>query len=177
MEEEFRGKDKAEPVLEEERHNIEFSNDADVDKVVDQIVNEESDKLLQAEDEARERKFTPPKKTFKQKIKHIFVAWWSNRRFRYGTIFGLLIAIIIASFVPYTRYGILNLAGVRVRASINIVDVVSGRPLKNIPVNLQGHEQRTNDDGYVEFSGLKQGSTLLKDDKRGYAPFEKNITL
>ena len=160
-----------------EATKIEFQNDPDIDKAVDQIVNEESDELLEAQDKAKE--FIPPteKQTFFGRIKSLVKAWWQNKRLRYITIFSALLLLIISIFVPFTRYGILNLAGVRVSSSMTVVDSGTGLPLKNITVQLQGQEQKSNEDGYVEFSGLKQGESLLKIDKRGYAKLDKIITL
>ncbi len=150
-----------------------------IDEVVDSIVREDSDKVIRAEDEARARQFAPPveNRSLVGKIKHIFSAWWHHKRLRYGTLFGLLLILIIAAFIPFTRYGMLNLAGVRVSSSMKIVDSVSGLPLKNIPVVLQNKEARSDDTGNISFSGLKLGDSILKVDKRGYAPLEKHIIL
>lgn len=160
-------------------HELEFNNDASIDEAVDKIVNEEGDELLAVEDKIRGGEFAPPvKKTgFRAKIRSICSKWWNNKRLRYGTIIGLVLLVIIAMFVPVTRYGILNTAGVRVSSSMTVVDSKTGLPLKNIPVKLQGQEQKSDDDGYVSFSKLKQGKTRLVVDKRGYATLEKDITL
>ena len=160
-------------------HELEFINDASIDEAVDKIVNEEGDELLAVEDKIRGGEFAPPpKKTgFRAKLKSLAVKWWNNKRLRYGTFIGVALLIIVAMFVPVTRYGILNTVGVRVRSSMTIVDSKTGLPLKNIPVKLQGQEQKSNDDGYVSFSKLKQGKTNLVIDKRGYAVLDKNITL
>lgn len=160
-------------------HELEFNNDASIDEAVDKIVNEEGDQLLAVEDKIRSGEFAPPvKKTgFREKLKSFCSRWWNNKRLRYGTFIGLVLLLIIAMFVPTTRYGILNTFGVRVRSSMTIVDSKTGLPLKNIPVKIQGQEQKSDDDGYVSFSKLKQGKTNLVIDKRGYAVIDKNITL
>jgi hypothetical protein len=160
-----------------EATKIEFQNDPDIDKAVDQIVNEESDELLEAQDKAKEFIPPPEKQTFFVKIKYLVKAWWHNKRLRYLSIFSALLLLIISMFVPFTRYGILNLAGVRVSSSMTVIDSGTGLPLKNITIQLQGQEQKSNEEGYVEFSGLKQGESLLKVDKRGYAKLDKIITL
>ena len=153
--------------------------DSDVDKVVDQIVNEESDELLEAQDRELERDFTPPteNRSKLEKIKGLIRAWWDNKRLRYITLAGTAVFLITMMFVPVTRYGIMNLFGVRVSTNMTIVDSTTGLPLKNIPVKLQGQEVKSNEDGYVSFEHLKQGRTILKVDKRGYTLFEKPITL
>lgn len=154
------------------------SEPEDISEAVDSIVREESDVVIKAEDDARLR-FNPPdqKKSLVSRFKILVVSWWQNKRLRYSTIGAFLAAVIIALFIPYSRYTLLNIAGVRVKSSLVVIDVVSGRPLKNIQVSLQGKESRSDGDGNVSFTSLKQGNTVLKIDKRGYAPFEKNITL
>lgn len=160
-------------------HELEFNNDASIDEAVDKIVNEEGDELLAVEDKIRGVEFAPPvKKTgFGAKIKSLGAKWWNNKRLRYGTLIGLVLLVIIAMFVPVTRYGILNTAGVRVSSSMTVVDSITGLPLKNIPVKIQGQEQKSDEEGYVSFSKLKQGKTNIVIDKRGYALLDKNITL
>ncbi|HMT18450.1 MAG TPA: DUF5050 domain-containing protein [Candidatus Saccharibacteria bacterium] len=150
-----------------------------IDAEVDEIIVEEADKLMRAEDRARELQFAPPKRkrSLKVWLGAIWTVWWTNTRLRNTTLIGIFLLILVAVFVPYTRYGILNSAGVRVSASTVVVDSQSGRPLKNIPVTLQGKQQRTNDDGYAHFDGLKLGSSQLKIEKKGFAPYEKSITL
>lgn len=164
---------------EKDSNEVEFTNDPDVDEAVDKIVNEESDKLLEAEDEAKEREFSPPvqKKSLKTKLKNLVIAWWSNKRLRYSTFAGLALLFIIAIFVPFTRYGMLNLAGVRVSSSMVVLDSKTGLPLENIPVKLRNKEARTNEEGYVSFNELKQGPSAVIIEKRGYAKYEKLITL
>lgn len=160
-------------------HELEFNNDASIDEAVDKIVNEEGDELLAVEDKIRGGEFAPPpqKTGFKEKIKSVCSSWWNNKRLRYGTFIAIALLLITAMFVPVTRYGILNLAGVRVSSSMTVVDSKTGLPLKNIPVKMQGQEQKSDDDGYVSFSKLKQGKTSLVIDKRGYAVLDKKITL
>ncbi len=160
-------------------HELEFNNDASIDEAVDKIVNEEGDELLAVEDKIRGGEFAPPvKKTgFGAKIKSLGAKWWNNKRLRYGTLIGLVLLVIITMFVPVTRYGILNTAGVRVSSSMTVVDSITGLPLKNIPVKIQGQEQKSDEEGYVSFSKLKQGKTNIVIDKRGYALLDKNITL
>jgi hypothetical protein len=150
-----------------------------MDDVVDEIVTEEADKLISIEDRARARSFDPPttKKNIRQHIAQFFSTWWQNTRLRYGTLIGLFIIFVASILIPFSRYAILNTFGIRVSASMVVVDSESGLPLKNIPVQLQGLEARTNDDGYVAFEGLKQGSTTIKINKLGFAPYEKNVTL
>jgi len=152
---------------------------ADTDDVVDEVVKEEGDRLLKSEDEALERQFEPPKgsKSLKSRLKNAVVFWWEHKKLRYLTFFVLFLAITAVAFVPPARYLVLNTAGVRVRSSMNIVDSQTGLPLKNIPVSLQGQQQRSDDEGYIEFSDLKLGNALLIVEKPGYAKYEKDLVL
>jgi hypothetical protein len=165
--------------MDEKSHNVEFDNDPEVDKAVDKIVNEESDELMASQDKERENQFAPPKvkKSFFDKVKALYHTWWNNKLVRNLTlvILGLLFVLLI--FLPFTRYGILNLAGVRVESSLTVVDSNTGLPLKNIPVTLQDKLLRSDDEGKVVFSGLKLGRSKLVIDKIGYAKYEKNLTL
>jgi hypothetical protein len=150
-----------------------------MDKEVEAIIGSESDRLMAVEDAARERQFAPPeqKKSLKAKLKQLAITWWQNKRLRNGTFIGLFFVVVAAMFIPMSRYFILNTVGVRVSASMVVVDSESGRPLKNIPVKLQGKEARTNDDGYVVFERMKQGRTAVIIDKIGFAPYKRDVTL
>ncbi len=150
-----------------------------VDDAVDEIVAEEADRLMQVEDAVRSHDFAPPpqKKTFWSAFKRAVSAWWGNTRLRNATLIGLFLVLVAGALIPYSRYFLLNTAGVRVRASLTVVDSESGRPLKNILVNLQGKESRTNDEGFVNFDSLKQGTSRLNIERKGFASLEKNVTL
>jgi Tol biopolymer transport system component len=151
-----------------------------IDDAVDEIVAEDADKLMQVEDAVRTRQFMPPtveKRTLFGRIKHFFRAWWQNTRLRNATLITFFLISVAVVLVPFSRYMLLNAVGIRVQASMTIVDSESGRPLKNILVSLQGYEARTNDDGYVSFMELKQGNSTFKVDRKGFAPLEKTLTL
>jgi hypothetical protein len=159
-------------------HEVEFRNDVDIDKVVDEIVNEDSDKLLAVEDAVRDNQYgrkPEQKKGILRKVKSVFWAWWNNKKLRYRTIIGLFILLIVGMLIPPTRYAILNTAGVRVKASMVVVDSDTGLPLKNIPVKVQDKEVRSDEDGTVTFENIKQGSTKIIVDKKGYAKYEKKV--
>ena len=151
----------------------------EVDAAVDQVVRDESDRLLKSDDEKLERQFEPPKrkKTWKERLIAAAQFWWEHKTLRYGTLFGLFILLAASVLFPAPRYFILNTAGVRVESSMSIVDSQTGLPLGNIQVSLQGQELRSNDDGFVQFSDLKLGSSKLVVDRRGYAPYEKDLVL
>jgi hypothetical protein len=161
-----------------EKEKDNFKPDPEVDAAVDEIVRSESDESIAIADAkiaALEEKKS--KITFRQKIKNVLSAWWNNVPVRYGSIAAFLFLIIAVTLLPATRYGILNLTGVRVSSSMIVVDSQTRLPLKNINVQLQNQEAKTNDDGEVSFSGLKLGNSDLKIIKRGYADKNEEIVL
>jgi hypothetical protein len=154
-------------------------DDQDTADAVEEIVAEESDKVLEAEDKEKEALSAPkePKQGLKAKVKSLLKKWWANPLARYGFISGSVLLIILIALIPVTRYSLLNLAGVRVKASMTVVDKKSERPLANISVSLGDKVQKTNEEGYIEFSDLKLGKSKLKIERRGFATQERDLTL
>jgi len=149
------------------------------DEAVDEVVRDESDRLLRSDDDKLKSQFEPPqtKKTIMGKIGGAVAYWWRIKKLRYGTLALLFIGMSAAAFVPTTRYTVLNAVGVRVVTSMSIVDSQTGLPLQNIPVTLQGRESKSNADGYVEFSDLRLGAAKLVVSRLGYADLEKKLVL
>ncbi len=152
---------------------------AEEDAVVDEVVREESDRLLKSDDDALKRQFEPPKenKTIKSQLKKAVRWWWDHKLLRNATFLAIFLSVAASVLLPSPRYFLLNAAGIRVRSSMTIVDSQTGLPLKNIPVNIQGQEKRSGDDGSVSFENLKVGSSTLNVEKLGYAKFEKKLVL
>lgn len=155
-----------------------FASDPEIDAAVDDIVRSESDETI-AETDAKlvALEHAKEKKTFVQKIKDGFRAWWENRPARYGVLAGLVVLFIVISLLPVTRYAVLNFVGVRVSSSMIIIDGQTRLPLKNINVQLQNQTASTSDDGQVSFSDLKLGKSNLSITKRGYAEDKRVIVL
>ncbi len=166
--------EEAEEKYDEETKSDAFKPDSDVDAAVDEIVRAESDKLLDDDDK---KKLDVPKKSFKTKIKELLAVWWDNKPVRYGSFVGLGLLLIGTLLLPASRYGILNLVGVRVSSSMNVIDSQTRLPLKNIAVKLQGKSSITDSDGHVSFQGLKLGKSQLDIIKRGYADNSRAIVL
>lgn len=150
----------------------------DLDEVVDEIVNEESDQLLQAQDEELDYQNAPePPTGLKHRLLNALKTWWEVRTLRYGTFVLVFFGFVAFALFPTTRYMALNAVGVRVSVSMSVVDSKTRLPLKNIPVNLQGVEMKSDDEGTVQFSDLKVGKTKLLIDKLGYAEYSKDLVL
>ncbi len=152
-------------------------DDRQIDKAVDDITREESDKILAAEDAKVAKATTPKKISSKQKIKNFFTAWWANKWARWSTIVAVILLIVGCAVWPTTRYFALNTMGIRGSASIRVVDAATGMPLKNVTVAIGSTEVKTNGDGVSSFRQIKLGSQKLIIDRVAFAQVEKNITL
>jgi hypothetical protein len=155
------------------------SDSESIDEAVDEIVIEEADELLAAEDEALESANTPePKKlTMIGKLQEVIKTWWNRPRLRNATLASFAVMFIVLGLLPVTRYAMLNIAGVRVKATITIVDSVTSLPLQNIPVTLRDTTVLSDESGNVIFDNLRLGSTKLVVDRRGYMKVDKPHTV
>jgi len=155
-----------------------FESNPDIDAAVDDIVRSESDEaIIETDAKLAALQLAKEKKTFVQKIKGGFRAWWENRPARYGVLAGLAVLFIVVSLLPVTRYSVLNFFGIRVSSSMTVVDSQTRLPLKNINIQLQNQSAATNEDGQVLFTGLKLGKSDLAITKRGYAEDKRVVVL
>jgi hypothetical protein len=162
----------------ETTHGDVFTQDPEVDAAVDDIVRTESDEsIAQTDAKLSALADSKSKRSFKDKVKGFFGAWWNNKPARYGTIAGLFILFTAIILMPTSRYTVLNLAGVRVKSSMTVVDSETKLPLKNIHVQLQDKYADTDEDGNVAFSDLKLGDSKLLISKAGYADTDKQVVL
>lgn len=153
-------------------------SDPDLDKVVDEIAESDSDKLLKVEDKERAMAAAPPpKKSFGQKVKNFFKAWWGNPKSRNATLVFIVLVIIGLVAYPTTRYFLLNTAGVRAKASVMVLDNSTQQPLKNVTVTVGGQTAATDENGKVQLEKVKLGSTQLVIKKRAFATIDKKIVL
>lgn len=150
----------------------------DLDDAVEDVAKSDSDELLERTDADLENAFKPPvRRSFGQKLKHWLSVWWHNKWARNLSLTGLVIIIAAIAAVPSSRYFLLNLAGVRVSASLNVTDDKTQLPLKNVHVSLAGQNAISDGDGKVSFSGLKLGPAELVLEKRAFAQNKSVITL
>ncbi len=153
-------------------------DDPGIDKTVDEITREESDKVLAAEDAATATKaIGATKPSLKERVKSFFSGWWANKWTRWGTILTIIMLLVGSVAWPTSRYFILNSVGVRSSASIKIIDQSSGLPLKNVTVNLGLLKTKTNGDGLAAFHQIKLGSQELTIERVAFAPVHKQITI
>jgi len=147
----------SEPVKHDETsENSEAPEDPETARAVDDIVAKEGDELLAAED-AKHEPDTTGQRSFGQKLKDFFVAWWRNKKARWITILVILAAIGGAAAVPKVRYGVLNTVGVRAAVTIIAVDDSTQLPLKNVTLSVAGQQATTDINGVARIDHLKLG--------------------
>jgi Tol biopolymer transport system component len=153
------------------------TDDPETDKAVDEIVAEEGDALLAAEDERRELDAWEPKPTPGERLKSFLAFFWKNRVARTTLILLLLAGVAAAAIVPASRYYLLNMAGVRSSASVRVFDQSTRQPLKNVNITIAGRTSQTDIDGYAQLDGLKLGATELSIEKRAFAAQTKRMVV
>ena len=142
---------------------------------VDDITAHESDEVLAAQDAEIAKAFDPNKPNWRQKLKNFVVAWWDNKRARYGTLAGLVLLLVVVAIVPTTRAFALNVVGVRATAQVTVLDNTTQLPLKNVQVSLGGSSAATNQNGQVNLEHVKLGSQTLLIHKIAFADSKKNV--
>jgi hypothetical protein len=151
--------------------------DPALEKVVDEIEHQESDRLLQADDAELEAAFKPQKIKFSTKLKNGWVNWWSNPLRRTATLIIMFLLLVGGAVWPTSRYFVLNNLGVRAKTSLQITDSASNQPIKNATVVIGGVSAQTDDEGKATLDNLKLGKSTLQIKKRAYAEFSKTVVL
>lgn len=161
-----------EPEAEPEEEELpEAEPDEETNKVVDEIIAEESDQVLEAEDREREIAEVPkrPKTGLGTRLRRFF----GNRIVRGIILLLLLGGILAAGVVPTSRYYVLNTAGVRSSTSLLVMDESTQQPLKNVKVTVDGQSGVTGDDGRVSIGGLRMGEQQIKFERHAFAELTK----
>lgn len=156
-------------------HNKPLDDDQETDKIVEDIIKDESDIVIKAHDEKIAQFSAPPKKS--KGLKRFFGAWWHNKLARWLTILIIVGGLAAIFIVPTSRYYILNKIGVRASMTIQVVDAKSGRPVKNVEAKVQGQTVQTNDQGNASFANLLLGPTDMVLAKRSFATEVIPITI
>ncbi len=156
-----------------------LKSDPELDAAVDDIVREESNQALQWDDQLNKADDPGPrglKKVF-QKVRSAIIWWWQFTMLRNISLGVLFLLLITLALIPTTRYSILNSVGVRVSSSLTVIDNQTLLPLKNITVELQDQQQKTDQNGTVYLKDLRLGKSNLKIHRRGYADLQEQIIL
>jgi len=164
----------AEPEAEPEEEELpEAEPDEETNKAVDEIIAEESDQVLEAEDREREVAEVVKPKRPKTGLGTRLRRFFSNRIVRGIILLLLLGSILAAGIVPTSRYYVLNTAGVRSSTSLLVMDESTQQPLKNVKVTIDGQSGVTGDDGRVSIGGLRMGERQIKFERHAFAALTK----
>ncbi|MFZ1324072.1 MAG: hypothetical protein WAQ57_02840 [Candidatus Saccharimonadales bacterium] len=151
-----------------------ISDDPLTVKAVDDIIAEEADKLLEAEDEEREA-FALAQAMPKQR--NFLARALSRPGVRWGLFIVLAAGLLAAGLAPGSRYYALNAAGVRSSLELKVIDTTTQLPLKNVIVSAGGAAAQTDDNGIAKLAGVRLGATKLVIEKRAFSKIEKHITV
>jgi hypothetical protein len=163
--------DEKEPKLEE------TLDDPKTSRAVDDIIAQEGDALLAAEDEKAAQALPPKKSGFLARTKQFFKAWWNNPKLRWSTLIGVALLVLAAFAIPTSRYAIFNAVGLRGQVSLTVLDESTNQPLKNVQVNVAGVTEKTDQDGKVEIKQVKLGATELVIAKRAFAEEKRKMVV
>ncbi len=113
----------------------------------------------------------------KEKRQGLLKRFWHHKKLRNLTLLLILFIILGLAAWPKSRYVALNTAGVRVSATVTVVDEATSRPINNVSVKLSDQQGKTNDDGEVTFHNLRLGDAELVITKRSFGDFSQKVTL
>ncbi|MGF7229576.1 MAG: hypothetical protein ACQR33_06400 [Candidatus Saccharibacteria bacterium] len=142
------------------------------DEAVDEILKEESDTVLDAEDgqadqdDVNDEPETPKKRGF-----------WHRRWLRNIVLLLIFAGIAATAAIPTSRYYVLNKAGVRSSMSLRVIDQSTQLPLKNVHVTLDNQNVATDDKGVARITHLTLGPHNLSIARIAFATIAQKVTL
>lgn len=163
--------------------NSSTMDDEQLEEAISDIVAEDSDKLLEAEDKNNTGDQVPLGSKIASSYKpseskeNIFKRWFKNPISRNITFVILALLIIASLVIPTSRYSVLNLSGVRVSASLKILDDKTSLPLKNVEVSASGKTVKTDDNGEAKLQKVKLGKQDITIKKLAFGEVKKTVTL
>lgn len=158
----------------------ETSEDRATDQAVDEIVKEESDRMLAIEDAKAQllaEGSAEIDRGFFNRLKTKIGGLLKSPKAWAITLFILIAAAGTVMAIPTSRYYALNLAGVRASTSLRVIDDKTRQPLKNVEVSLGGQTKKTDIGGNVSFEGLKLGPQEITIKKPAFADLSQEITV
>lgn len=153
-----------------------LGEDTKTDEAVDDILGEESDELLEAEDNGRALT-TPEKRGFWRRVGGFFAAWWRNKWARWITIIVLVLGIAAAAGIPQSRYFLLNTAGVRSSVTVTVQDDSTQLPLKNVKVTVGSQQALTDVQGRAQVQHVRLGAQTLTISRLAFATVKQHIVV
>lgn len=145
-------------------------DDLATDKAVEDIVKQEGDEVLQAEDSAAEREAFVMHQSRPERFKQAWRAWWENPRKRWGTIAVAVVLVGAICAVPISRDTVLGLA-FKAPVTVRVLDVQTGKPVSGAIVRLNGQKAETNASGNATLK-VYLGSRKLQVGKPHYTTVE-----
>lgn len=142
-------------------------DDDKTEQAIDDIVRSESDELLAVQD----------KTTAEEQTKEPRRRWWKSGRFWKWTLLVLAVAIAATFAFQASRYWVLNHLGVRVSASVVVLDSTTGEPLKNVAVTIAGKTAKTDMEGKAKLDDLMLGKQALRLERAAFAQQEHRVVL
>lgn len=159
--------------------NVSNLDDKETDEAINEIVAEEADTVLDAEDRARDdfNDEVIPVEPQKQdgRIKAFFKSIWKNPKSRWAIISSFVIIVLALALIPNTRYFLLNTARVRASVELKVIDSNTLQPLKNVTVKVSNVEVKTDNEGVAKLENVLLGKSKLKIEKRAFEEQEKDI--
>lgn len=151
-------------------------DDPETDKAIDDIVAEESDEVLAADD--LEKKL---EEVSQEEERGRLATWWAgvwgNSKWRWTLICGGIVILLVTILWPQSRYFVLNTAGIRSSLSVRVIDGGTMQPLKNVTVRAGGADAQTDSDGTARLEKVRLGNTTLQIEKRAFSPIDKKVTV
>lgn len=110
-------------------------------------------------------------------LKQFFKNWWSNKKWRYGTLGSLMLLFISIGVYPTTRFGVLNLLGFDGKVDITLRDIESNMPVVGAKVTIGGAEGYTGMDGRGIINDVSLGRQELIVTKPGYGDYSNQVVV
>lgn len=153
-------------------------DDPVTDAAIDDIVAEEGDAVLAAEDKERGAAEESGKTAKKPgRLKKLIRSIWEDPRRRWAFFGGLTVLVLALTLIPHSRYFILNTTGVRASMNLRVIDSGTLQPLKNVSVTAGGARAMTDSDGVAKLQKVRLGRTELKIEKRAFSPQKRAVTV
>jgi hypothetical protein len=158
----------------EEPKPLPQTEDKATDTAVDDIMHNDADAALP---EQPDEDAVVMKSSFRERLKNMWLSWWSNPWKRYGTIAVLVILLAVIAFVAPVRAMVLNTVGVRSSIMVHVYDGATNLPLENAVVQVDSKSAKTDANGQVKITGIHLGKRTVTISKLAFAATTKQVAL
>ncbi len=147
------------------------------DAVVDDIVRNEGDEALEAQDKVARQNNVVMKPKLWERLKNDWSDWWDDPRKRYISLGVIGILLICVFLFPASRAFMLNLVGMRGTVTVQVLDSKTTLPLTGADVTISGQTAATNDQGKATVQHVKLGTQQLSVRKTAFADVNEPVTI